>query len=94
LRDLAACLLGFGVNRRELGRPWVRAVVLAFVLIMAGHYAVFVSMAHELARLLASSLDRLLLQLWPSALFLVFMVCRAPEESRAAEEAAGTRSAS
>jgi hypothetical protein len=91
---LAACLLGFGVNRRELGRPWVRAVVIAFVLIMAGHYAVFVSMAHELARLLASSLDRLLLQLWPSALFLFFMVCRAPEVSRAAEEAAGTRSAS
>ena len=78
---LAACLLGLGVNRSELGRPWVRAVAAAFVLVMAGHYAVFVSMAHELSRLLASSLDRLLLQLWPSTLFLFFMAVRAPGEA-------------
>jgi hypothetical protein len=50
---------------------------------LAGHFAVFVSMADELARLLNSSLDRLLLQLWPSALFLFFMVVRTPEEAGA-----------
>lgn len=77
---LVACLLGFGVHRTELSRPWVRGTAAALVLILAGHYVVFVSMAHELARLLASSLDRLLLQLWPAALFLFFMVTRAPEE--------------
>jgi hypothetical protein len=76
---LAAYLLGTGVSRSELGRPWVRAGAAALVLVLAGHFGVFVTMAHELARLLASSLDRLLLQVWPAALFLFLMVARAPE---------------
>jgi hypothetical protein len=57
----------------------VAAIVLA--LMLAGHYAVFVAMAYDLPRLLNSSLDRLLLQLWPSALFLLFMVVHPPEEA-------------
>jgi len=77
---LAAYLLGLGVSRAEVGRRWVRAGTAALVLLLAGHFMVFVSMADELPRLLNSSLDRLLLQLWPSALFLFFMVVRTPEE--------------
>ena len=77
---LTAYFLGLGVNRTEVGRPWVGAVAAALVLVLAGHFMVFVSMADELSRLLASSLDRLLLQLWPSTLFLYFMVVRTPEE--------------
>jgi hypothetical protein len=42
-------------------------------------------MADELPRLLKSSLDRLLLQIWPSALFLYFMVVRAHEEVRSSQ---------
>jgi hypothetical protein len=79
---LTAYLLGLGINRAELGRSWVRAVAIALVLLLAGHFMVFVSMADELSRLLQSSLDRLLLQIWPSALFLYFMVVRAQEEVR------------
>jgi hypothetical protein len=75
---LVAYLLGVGISRAELHRPWVRAGAVALVLVMAGHFGVFVTMAHELARLLASSLDRLLLQLWPAALFLFLMVARMP----------------
>jgi 4-amino-4-deoxy-L-arabinose transferase-like glycosyltransferase len=78
---LTALLLGIGFSSPEVSRPWARAVMAAFVLLLAGHFMVFVSMAHELQRLLNSSLDRLLLQLWPSALFLFFMVVRAPEET-------------
>jgi 4-amino-4-deoxy-L-arabinose transferase-like glycosyltransferase len=81
---LAAYLLGLGANRGELSRPWVRAGMAALGLVLAGHFMVFVSMADELPRLLKSSLDRLLLQLLPSALFLFFMVARTPEEARAA----------
>jgi len=77
---LAACLVGLGVGRAKLGRPWVRAATAGLVLLLAGHFMVFVSMAHELARLLNSSLDRLLLQLWPGALFLFFMTLRTLEE--------------
>ena len=82
---LTAYLLGLGVNRGELGRYWVRAVTIGLVLLLAGHFMVFVSMADELPRLLKSSLDRLLLQIWPSALFLYFMVVRAHEEVRSGQ---------
>jgi hypothetical protein len=77
---LMAYFLGLGVSRPEVGRPWVRMGALALVLLLAGHFMVFVSMADELPRLLDSSLDRLLLQLWPSALFLFFIVVRTLEE--------------
>lgn len=86
---LTAYLLGLGVNRAELGRSWVRAVTIALVLLLAGHFMVFVSMADELSRLLKSSLDRLLLQIWPSAVFLYFMVVRAHEEVRSVKLATG-----
>jgi hypothetical protein len=46
-------------------------------------------MADELSRLLKSSLDRLLLQIWPSALFLYFMVVRAHEEVRSGQPVTG-----
>jgi len=69
-----------GWNAIERRRSWARGAAIALGLLLAGHFAVFVSMADELARLLASSLDRLILQLWPSALFLGFMVTRTLEE--------------
>lgn len=78
---LAACLLALGVSPNEASRVSARAGATALGLMLAGHFAVFVSMADELARLLSSSLDRLLLQLWPSALFLFFMVIRTPKEA-------------
>jgi hypothetical protein len=77
---LLAYFLALGINRPEIRRPGVRAGTIALVLLLAGHFIVFVSMADELPRLLDSSLDRLLLQIWPSALFLFFMVVRTPEE--------------
>jgi hypothetical protein len=86
---LVAYLLALGIKRSELDRSWVRAVFIALVLLLAGHFMVFVSMADELSRLLKSSLDRLLLQIWPSALFLYFMVVRGQEEVRSGHPVAG-----
>ena len=77
---LLAYLLGVGLNPREIRSTGVRAGIVALLLLLAGHFMVFVSMADELSRLLDSSLDRLLLQLWPSALLLYFVAVRAPEE--------------
>jgi hypothetical protein len=82
---LAAYLLGVGIRRPELRSFWVKTGAIALVLLLAGHFLVFVSMADELSRLLASSLDRLLLQLAPSALFLFFMVVRAPRDAVASQ---------
>lgn len=78
---LVAYLLALGVARREVDRDWTRTAVIVLLLMLVGDYLVFVSMAYDLPRLLNSSLDRLLLQLWPSALFLLFMVVGTPEEA-------------
>jgi hypothetical protein len=78
---LIAYLLGMGLNRAEIVRTWFRASIAALVLLLAGHFMVFVSMADELARLIASSLDRLILQIWPSALLIFFMGVRTLEEA-------------
>ncbi|HEU4649765.1 MAG TPA: glycosyltransferase family 39 protein [Gemmatimonadales bacterium] len=79
---VAGCVLLLGINRREATRTWARAALLALVLLLAIHFMVFVSMADELLRLLNSSLERLLLQLWPSVVFLCFMTARTIEEAR------------
>ena len=52
---------------------------LTVVLMLAGHFIVFIGTTPGVARLINSSLDRLLLQLWPSALFLYFMLVPPPE---------------
>jgi hypothetical protein len=77
---LTAYLLGLGVSRAELGRSWARVAAVALVLLLAGYFMVYVSMSDDLSRHLNNSLDRLLLQLWPSALFLFFMVVHTPQE--------------
>ncbi|HEU4588078.1 MAG TPA: glycosyltransferase family 39 protein [Gemmatimonadales bacterium] len=77
---VAGCVLLLGINRREAARTWARAALMAIVLLLAIHFMVFVSMADELLRLLNSSLERLLLQLWPSVVFLCFMAARTIEE--------------
>jgi hypothetical protein len=78
---LLVYLLATGIGRQEADRAWTRVAAIVLALMLAGHYAVFVAMAYDLPRLLNSSLDRLLLQLWPSALFLLFMVVHPPEEA-------------
>jgi Dolichyl-phosphate-mannose-protein mannosyltransferase len=77
---LMAYLLAFGLGDSG-GRRWVKGGACALALLLAIHFMVFVSMADELARLLDSSLNRLLLQLWPAALLLFFMAVRTPEEA-------------
>jgi 4-amino-4-deoxy-L-arabinose transferase-like glycosyltransferase len=79
---VVGCLLLLGINRPEAGRTWARASAIAVALLLAIHFMVFVSMADELPRLLNSSLQRLVLQLWPSVLFLCFMMARTVEEVR------------
>jgi hypothetical protein len=87
---LVALLLGVGVTRSAVARRWGVTVAVALGLVLVGHFGVFVSMAHELERLLASSLERLLLQLWPSTLFLFFLLMRTPGGEWAAPGATAT----
>jgi hypothetical protein len=48
---------------------------------LGGHALVYLTMSDELPRHLNNSLERLLLQLWPAALFLLFAALRTPEEA-------------
>lgn len=75
---LVAYLLAVGTDRAPAERAAIRTGTVILALVLLGHFVVFVSMAHELSRLLASSLDRLLVQLWPGTLFLFFLAARVP----------------
>jgi 4-amino-4-deoxy-L-arabinose transferase-like glycosyltransferase len=68
-----------GIRVPPEDRRWAVTIVLAIVAMLAGHFLVFVGTTPDVARLLDSSLDRLLLQLWPSAVFLCFMLLPVPE---------------
>jgi hypothetical protein len=63
--------------------PWFRLAAGTLVVMLLGHAAVFVLTAPDVARLLNSSLERLLLQLWPAALLVYFLGVATPEEAAA-----------
>ncbi|HSH82308.1 MAG TPA: hypothetical protein VLA19_27590 [Herpetosiphonaceae bacterium] len=73
---LFALLLG-----RDRGVASASAGMLALAvvgLMAAGYGAIYIVTPHDLRWHLATSLERLLLQLWPSLIFAVFMLVRAP----------------
>ena len=69
------------VGIREDARKTENAICyLALALTSAGYLTIYLIAPFSLDWLLASSLNRLLIQLWPSVLFLVFLRARTPEE--------------
>ena len=61
---------------------------VVIVLTLAGYFFVFIITPHDLKWHLLTALNRLFLQLWPSAIFLVFMAARSYRPA-AAEEPPG-----
>jgi hypothetical protein len=78
---LVAYGLCVGVRPGQARTRWFSLAAGALVLMLVGHAAVFVATADDVARLLNSSLERLLLQLWPATLFACFMVIATPGEA-------------
>jgi hypothetical protein len=77
-------LLVFGVRadlepKSELVFPLTVLATMA-----AGYYLIYIITPYDLEWHLQTSLNRLLMHLWPSALFVYFMIVRAPEEVFAA----------
>ncbi|MBA3496248.1 MAG: hypothetical protein H0T86_04010 [Gemmatimonadales bacterium] len=70
-----------GVRPEQVRNRWLFTIVASVGLMLAGHVVVFVATAEDVARLLNSSLERLLLQLWPTVVFAWFMVLATPEEA-------------
>jgi hypothetical protein len=71
-------LAGFAI--RDKHRGTLRATTLALILMVGGEFLVYVLDPLDLAWLLRTSLDRVLMQLWPLAVSLVFLTVRTLEE--------------
>jgi hypothetical protein len=75
------CLAAAWVSDETRRATWLRIGSLTLLLVLTGHALVYLTMSDELPRHLNNSLERLLLQLWPAALFLLFTALRTPEEA-------------
>ena len=78
---LGLYLMLVGVDRkaaRETGVVWVVSSVL---LMFAAYYVAYLTTPHDVVWHLDTSLRRLLMQLWPSALFGFFLIARPPRVS-------------
>ena len=74
-------LLLVGINSARKDRAAIYTGVLTLVLMTCGYFMVYVITPHDLAWHLHFSLDRVLMQLWPLAIFTFFLLARTPEEA-------------
>ena len=77
---LLCYLLVIGVELIE-PRTGVVVSVLTVLLMAIGYFVTYIVTPRDLQWHLATSLDRLYLQLWPSFLFAFFLVARTPEKA-------------
>ncbi len=80
LTVLALAFCGFEV--KEGHRRALAAGSFALAIVLGGHFYIYVITPWGLDWHLRTSLERLLLQLWPAALFLAFMAIRPPGMAR------------
>lgn len=72
-------LLGVGLKERD--RRGVAASLITFWLTIAGYFAAYLTTPCDLEWHLYTSVHRLILQLWPSFVFVFFLVVRTPEDA-------------
>jgi hypothetical protein len=72
-------LMGMRIDAKDRLNILNAAVVL--LLMLAGYFIIYLISPYELNYHLMTSLNRLYMQLWPSAVFLFFMMARTPEEA-------------
>ncbi len=77
------CLLAIygvcvGVSARRTAG--VTEAALAFLLLSAGYFAVYLTTPYDLSWHLFTSMDRLLAQVWPTFVLVLFLLLRTPEE--------------
>jgi hypothetical protein len=77
---LAAFILLRGVYRPAFASPGWRTAVFILAVLVAAYYFVYLTTPVELQVHITTSMDRVLLQLWPSFLLIAGLVCR-PERS-------------
>jgi hypothetical protein len=88
LLGMAAYLLLAGRGRAAPAWQVAAAPALLLALMLGSYFAVYLVTPHDLEWHLKTSLSRLLMQLWPMALFVYFLTVAAPEEALARSWAA------
>ena len=79
-------ILFSGVSMKETERPGIIASLLTLVFMLVAYALTFVVTPFDIAWQLSTSLNRLLLQLWPSLIFVYFLIARPIELVRAGQE--------
>lgn len=78
---LALYLILLGVRIRDQDKAAVAWSLSIVGLMLLAYFSVYVATPHDLKWHLDTSLNRLLMQLWPSAVFVYFLCVRTPEEA-------------
>ena len=87
VRALYGYLVRFKVEQQD--RPGIATIVIAGGLMLAAEFAIYVALPGDPSWQTKTSFDRLLMQLWPSALLAFFMAANTPQlqaKSKAAEK--------
>jgi hypothetical protein len=79
LLSVYVILVGMRIDRKDKLNILNGWMILLFIL--AGYFFIYVISPHDLKWHLPTSLNRLLIQLWPSTVFLCFMMARTPEDA-------------
>jgi hypothetical protein len=69
--------------------PSIAATALALLLVVTGYWVVYLTTPFELGWHLGTTLGRLLLQLWPSFVFMLFLIARPLDQPDPEKEEAG-----
>jgi hypothetical protein len=78
-----ALLVGFKHEKRKA----LIAPLLSIMLAASGYFFVYIVTPHDLAWQIKWSLDRVFMQMWPAAVFSVFLLLRTPEEATGGDKA-------
>lgn len=78
---LAIYLFLLGIKREERDKIIINTAFIALALMLAGYFFIYVITPYDLGWHLNTSLNRLFLQLWPSFIFLFFMIAQTPEQT-------------
>jgi hypothetical protein len=78
---LAFYILLMGVSSNRGREPHVGTALLTLSLVVIGWFFVYVMSSPDLVIHLNHSLNRLFLQLWPSSIFVFFLIVRTPERA-------------
>ena len=81
LAVLLVYLLLMGWRTNEADRSGFLTTGVTLGLMLAGYFMVFIITPHGVRYQIETSLDRLWMQLWPTAVFLFFLFVKTPEEA-------------